>query len=668
MIARWVAVRFALLLVQEAEIKLKDSYRTIGEKMVTAAVDDSVMTTETSREATWESTWRPRLKLASWNICDGRNGNLEAAARGLEEMKTDLAIVFETKTGEAYTRSASGYKIIASESDGKKGGIGVLQRDARWWHTEGLRFLGPNVVTMELFYGDKEWTVIGAYLPPSEEDDGPSLASLIKALEEAPNEIILVGDFNINFDAPRNQREDTIINDIFGVGRRLTNAAKCFRWARQRGRWTWQQSRNGEMISSVVDYVWLERAADLTSLKLKQPRYCNTDHRCYLGELAGKTSKYKTYQKYRSARKKYPLEFKKESEADKLLDELKRETKSDKKKINQQKSWMTEETWKIMDKRRRAAQQQKWDEHKTLKKDLRRAMRQDRKNRQNDVGEKFSTNFAGGNMRKAYSGIRGWYRKRTGDEKKPTVREMTTIHNTYKNLFTESTSEKEEIPILVEPTMIDDEVPSEQEIRDAVKQLRNFKSPGASGIKVENLKLWAAESEITEEEERTPRRDRWEKLMRIVELAFQDAEIPDAFMNAVLVLIPKHKPGEYRGIALLEVLYKLCTTIITRRLQDSVQFHDCIHGFRRKRGTATATIETKLKMQLAFRQQIPYFQVFIDLKKAYDTLDRKQTIKILEGYGVGPRTIRLLKTIWSGDKCVPELEASMGPRSRKREE
>ena len=55
--------------------------------------------------------------------------------------------------------------------------------------------------------------------------------------------------------------------------------------------------------------------------------------------------------------------------------------------------------------------------------------------------------------------------------------------------------------------------------------------------------------------------------------------IPVAFANGILVLIPKSEPGKLRGIALLEVIYKLCLTIIHLRLQDGIEFHPGIHGF-----------------------------------------------------------------------------------------
>ena len=37
------------------------------------------------------------------------------------------------------------------------------------------------------------------------------------------------------------------------------------------------------------------------------------------------------------------------------------------------------------------------------------------------------------------------------------------------------------------------------------------------------------------------------------------------------------------------------------------------------------------------------FKVFMDTQKAYDALDRDMCLGIMAAYGVGPRTIRLLR-------------------------
>ena len=45
----------------------------------------------------------------------------------------------------------------------------------------------------------------------------------------------------------------------------------------------------------------------------------------------------------------------------------------------------------------------------------------------------------------------------------------------------------------------------------------------------------------------------------------------------------------------------------------------------------------------ALREEVLYV-IFLDLHKAYDALDRSRCLDILEGYGVGPWSRRLLQT------------------------
>ena len=57
-------------------------------------------------------------------------------------------------------------------------------------------------------------------------------------------------------------------------------------------------------------------------------------------------------------------------------------------------------------------------------------------------------------------------------------------------------------------------------------------------------------------------------------------------------------------------------------LGSTVTLHDGLHGFRKGRGTGTATTEGKLEQKLAGIVHEPLFQVFIDMQKAYESLDR----------------------------------------------
>jgi hypothetical protein len=48
--------------------------------------------------------------------------------------------------------------------------------------------------------------------------------------------------------------------------------------------------------------------------------------------------------------------------------------------------------------------------------------------------------------------------------------------------------------------------------------------------------------------------------------------------------------GDYRGIGLLEIIWKVIELIINRRIASKVRFHDSLHGFIAKRRTGTACI------------------------------------------------------------------------------
>ena len=86
--------------------------------------------------------------------------------------------------------------------------------------------------------------------------------------------------------------------------------------------------------------------------------------------------------------------------------------------------------------------------------------------------------------------------------------------------------------------------------------------------------------------------------------------------------------------------------MVNFRLKRGVVLHDALHGFRGGRGTGTATLESKLTQQLTILAQEPLLQVFLDTRKANDSLDRERCLEVLSGYGLGPNLTRLLKSYW----------------------
>ena len=81
------------------------------------------------------------------------------------------------------------------------------------------------------------------------------------------------------------------------------------------------------------------------------------------------------------------------------------------------------------------------------------------------------------------------------------------------------------------------------------------------------------------------------------------------------------------------------------------------------RGTVIVTLEGNMLQQNIYMKETVLYAIFLDLRKAYDALDRYRYIYILVGYGVGPKTLRILQTYWVWLHMAAKVGGTMGPYS-----
>ena len=122
---------------------------------------------------------------------------------------------------------------------------------------------------------------------------------------------------------------------------------------------------------------------------------------------------------------------------------------------------------------------------------------------------------------------------------------------------------------------------------------------------------------------------------------FREGEPAEEAVCQAVVLIPKGG-GEYRGIGLVEVMWKAVSVILNRRFTTSTTYHDYLHGFQAGCGTGTVTLEVNLLQQVVALREAVLHVIFLYLNKAYNDLDRSRCLEILEGYVVGTTPLRLL--------------------------
>ena len=81
-----------------------------------------------------------------------------------------------------------------------------------------------------------------------------------------------------------------------------------------------------------------------------------------------------------------------------------------------------------------------------------------------------------------------------------------------------------------------------------------------------------------------------------------------------MLLIP-NGVGDYRGIVLVEVVWKLVTVILNLRLTTSIALNNFLLGFWACCGTGTASPKTKLLQQLMAMMEEVINTIFMDMHK-----------------------------------------------------
>ena len=171
-----------------------------------------------------------------------------------------------------------------------------------------------------------------------------------------------------------------------------------------------------------------------------------------------------------------------------------------------------------------------------------------------------------------------------------------------------------------------DHCPTNDEIRKAVNRLKN-KAPGESGLTSQMFKC-LTEDEIT-----------FDLLTTVITELWNTESPPAEWDVGLLKILPKKgdlsKPGNYRGIMLLEVSYKIIAIIIHGRLQpivDSID-HEPQCGFRPGRGCQDAIFTVKMAMKKRSEHSVETWILFLDLVKAFDRVPRDLLWSVLERFG-----------------------------------
>ena len=151
--------------------------------------------------------------------------------------------------------------------------------------------------------------------------------------------------------------------------------------------------------------------------------------------------------------------------------------------------------------------------------------------------------------------------------------------------------------------------------------------------------------------------------MVLYNISLVKAVFPD--LLKIARINPAHKSGpldvidNYRPISSLPVFSKIFERLTLDRIENFISRHNiltpCQFGFRRGRSTTLAVVKLVSHIVQAYHQKLYSACFFLDLRKAFDTVNHGLLIKKLEHYGFRGQCSEYLKSYYENRKQYVQL-------------
>ena len=202
---------------------------------------------------------------------------------------------------------------------------------------------------------------------------------------------------------------------------------------------------------------------------------------------------------------------------------------------------------------------------------------------------------------------------------------------------------------LLPPAMELDLPPTEEELTQALDKLKMRKAGGKSGILPELILHGCPEL--------------WERMLKMIRQVWEDGTVVRDWKDSLVVPIPKKGDlrhcDNWRGISLLDVVGKILARIVKERLEGIAEsvLPESQSGFRKGRGCVDMIFIARQLVEKTREHNDTLYMLFVDLKKAYDSVPRQALWKVLEKCGVPPRILSIVRSFHEG----MHAEVKVGP-------
>jgi len=320
--------------------------------------------------------------------------------------------------------------------------------------------------------------------------------------------------------------------------------------------------------------------------------------------------------------------------------------------LKQNKTWFDEECLGFLDQRKRAKMQRIQDPSQSNVDNLNKVRREVSRHFRNKMKaymratiEEHETNNKIQNIWDLYRGISDFkkgYQPRCNivkDEKGDLVADSHGIVARWRNYFSQlfnvhGVKDVRQTEIHTAEPLVPE--PSASEVELAIDKLKSHKSPGIEQIPAELIKAGGRTICL--------------EIRKLITSICKKEKLPEEWKESIIV--PIHKKGDetdcsnYRDISHLPTTYKILSNILLSRLipyaKKIIGDHQC--GFRRNWSTTDHMFCIRQILEKKWEYNEEVHQLFINFKKAYDSIRREVLYKILTEFGNPRELLRLIKT------------------------
>jgi hypothetical protein len=207
------------------------------------------------------------------------------------------------------------------------------------------------------------------------------------------------------------------------------------------------------------------------------------------------------------------------------------------------------------------------------------------------------------------------------------------------------------------------DAPSLQKVLDAIARLKNGRAAGPDGIPPELLKCATGPVAAA--------------LHSLILMVWREGRVPAEWRDGIITALYKGKGskadcGNYRPITLLSVPGKVFAHVLLARIKPLLLTNRRPQqsGFTTGRSAADAVLALRLLAEIHREFGRPLDVIYIDLKAAFDSVDRAALWKSLEGIGAPAVIMDLIRDLHThttsrvrvGDEFSPVISTTSGVR------